>query len=85
MSGDGWKHMPDQPRFCAVCNKRIRLKGEPVEFHTSEPKRSYHARCKCKRTFDQLLPGEQREVYVRTAEEMIRVASAITSWAKRGN
>jgi hypothetical protein len=50
VSGDGWNSMDGQPRFCAVCNKRILLNGEPVVFHTAEPKRSYHARCKKKQS-----------------------------------
>ena len=52
MSGDGWKHMSDQPRFCAVCNKRIILGRESVWFKTSEPKQSYHFSCRPKRTDD---------------------------------
>ena len=52
MSGEGWKYMPDQPRFCAVCNKRIILGRESVWFKTSEPKQSYHFSCRAKRTDD---------------------------------
>ena len=41
--------------------------------------------CKPAPTFAELSEPEQREVYVRTADEMIRIAKVIAAWAKSGH
>ena len=55
MSGDGWKHMPNQPQFCSICNKRIILGRDSVWFKTSDPKASFHMKCRHDRWSKQLV------------------------------
>jgi hypothetical protein len=60
-AGDGWKAMgPDQPRACTGCGKKITLNcGEPLWFQCSEPRLSWHFRCKRPEVFRAI---EQRAV-----------------------
>jgi hypothetical protein len=45
MSGDGWKHMPGQPRVCAGCGERVKLKGEALWLDTFR-RLTWHFRCR---------------------------------------
>ena len=43
MSGDGWKYMTGQSKFCASCGKKIVLKDRI--WFDSKNKLSYHMGC----------------------------------------
>jgi hypothetical protein len=45
MSGDGWKQMPGQPRICAGCGKRLRLRADSLWLDTSR-RLSWHFYCR---------------------------------------
>ena len=42
---DGWKHMPGQPRTCAICGKKIVLGRDTIWFDTLR-KLSWHEGCR---------------------------------------
>jgi hypothetical protein len=47
MSDDGWKHMPEQPRVCAGCGRRLRLRRDTLWLETMR-KLSWHFDCRRK-------------------------------------
>jgi hypothetical protein len=50
-AGDGWKAMPGQPKACSGCGERVKLNaGEPIWFACSEPRATWHFRCRPRRS-----------------------------------
>jgi hypothetical protein len=44
-SGDGWNSMPEQPRVCAGCGRKLRMTKDVLWFDTLR-RESWHTNCK---------------------------------------